>query len=267
MDSIDFEELLQVWNRLSPGLRLSLAITLGLLAVCAVVSIVISIYLAINYHRYNTQQNSVNMTGEAIARRVLDDNGLHEIAVKCSGSFLFGNSYSHYFHKVRLRRLTWKKTSVSSLAMATQKSCLAILDRDGDPDMVKRVRLTPFIYMGPIACLPLIIIGVLLDYFVFKSTGIATAVGCVVGLVSYVISFIMAIMVLKTEVKAQELAYSVCRSSGLATESEIEDMKALFRLYNIEYVNNMITALLELILRVLSIFAKAELNKNSSSSD
>ena len=267
MENYDLQELLDMWGQLSPALKIPMAIVLGLLAVCACVSIVISIYLAISYHSYNTKQNSVNMTGEAIARKVLDDNGLQQIAVKCSGSFLFGNSYSHYFHKVRLRRLTWRKTSVSSLAMAVQKSCLAVLDKEGDPDMQTRVRLTPFIYMGPICCLPLIIIGVLLDYFVFKSTGVATVIAAVVGVAMYAISFAMSIMVLKTEVKAQERAYVVSRASGLATEEEIEDMKALFRLYNIEYVNNMITALLELILRVLSIIARLQTSSNSSSKE
>ena len=266
-EKMDLSELIQVWDKLSPGIRVPLAIVLGLLAICAVVSIVVSIYLSISYHRYNKQENSVGMTGEAIARRVLDQNGLSNIQVKSSGSLLFGNSYSHYFHKVRLRRLTWKKTSVSSLAMAVQKSCLAVLDKEQDPDMVKRVRLTPIIYFGPIACLPLIIIGAVLDAIVLNTNGVATIGGVVIGLAMYVISFIMSIMVLKTEKKAQERAYQVAREESLATEDEIDDMKALFRLYNIEYINNMITALLELLLRILMIFAKAELKNNSSSSN
>ena len=265
--SMTVSELIEVWDKLSPAVRLPLAIVLGLLAVCAVVSIIISVYLALSYHRYNHQQNSVGMTGQAIARRVLDDNGLQKIKVSASGSILFGNSYSHYFNKVRLRHLTWKKTSVSSMAMAVQKSCLAILDKEQDPDMVTRVRLTPLIYVGPVAFIPLVIIGALLDALVFKSTGTTTVICAIVGLITYVLSFAMSVMVLKTEKKAQERAYQVARASGLATESEIADMKALFHLYNIEYINNMVTALLELILRVLSIIAKAQLNKSSSSSN
>lgn len=41
-------------------------------------------------------------------------------------------------------------------------------------------------------------------------------------------------------------------------------MKTLFRLYDIEYVNNMLTALLEIVLRVLSILAR---NSGRSSKD
>lgn len=264
MEEQIFDELINNWDKYPAALRISMAVVIGLLVICAIVSLVVSIYLAISYHKFNKKQNSTNRTGEEIARGVLDVHGLKDIAVKCSGSLLFGNSYSHYFKKVRLRRRTWKKSSVSSLAMAVQKSCLAILDREQDPDMVNRVRLTPFIYVGPIACIPLILIGIVLDVIIFDTVGNLFVACTILGLALYVMSFVMALLVLKTEIKAQNRAYDVARDCGIATEEEIGDMKKLFRLYNIEYVNNMITALLEIVLRVLSIIADS---KNLSSKD
>ena len=74
-----------------------MGIVLILLAVVSVFALVVQIILAIKYHKYNKKQNSINMTGENIARKLLDDNGLENIKVKSSGSMLFGNSYSHYF--------------------------------------------------------------------------------------------------------------------------------------------------------------------------
>ena len=264
MDNVDVQFLLDNWDQMSPLLSAVLLVVLALLAVCAVVSLVISIYLAISYIRYNRKQNSCGKTGADIARFLLDQNGLTDIKVSATGSFLFGNSYSHYFKKVRLRRLTWKKESVSSLAMASQKSCLAVLDRQNDPDMRTRVRLTPFIYFGPLFCIPMIIIGVILDAVFFNNSGLV-AVACIaVGVLGYLASFLMALSVLKTEVKAQDLAYEELRRTNLATEDELQDLRKLFRLYNIEYVNNMIVALLELLLRVLSILAKSQVSKSSS---
>jgi len=55
--------------------------------------------------KYNRKRNSSGKTGEEIARKILDDNDLKNIRVSKNGSILFGNSYSHYFKKVRLRRL------------------------------------------------------------------------------------------------------------------------------------------------------------------
>ena len=41
----------------------------------------------------------------------------------------------------------------------------------------------------------------------------------------------------------------------MATDEELSMLKKLFKLYNIEYVNNMVISLLELVYRVLQIVA------------
>ena len=140
-------------NGVSDAVILAMSVVCGLLIVASIIALGVSIYLAISYVRYNKKQNSCGRTGEEIARTILDKNGLQKIKVSKTGSILFGNSYSHYFKKVRLRRLTWKKQSVTSLAMAAQKSALAVLDKENDKDMRTRIRLTPLIYFGPIAFL------------------------------------------------------------------------------------------------------------------
>ena len=253
-------------SNVSDSIILLMGIVLILILIVGIFALGVQIVLAIKYHKYNKKQNSIKMTGENIARKILDDNGLQNIKVKSSGSMLFGNSYSHYFKKVRLRRLTWKKDSVSSLAMASQKSCLAILDKENDPDMRTRIKLTPFIYFGPLAFIPLIIIGLLLDILVFKSpNAIATVTCSVLGLLIYIISFIMSIKVLKTEKKAQEKAYELLKNNNMATDEELVMLKKLFELYNIQYVNDMIISMLELIYRILAIVASAQQNSSVSS--
>ena len=245
----------------SEGVIIAMSVVVGLLIIASIFAFGISIYLSISYVRYNKKQNSCGKTGEQIARKILDHHELGHIKVSKTGSIMFGNSYSHYFKKVRLRRLTWQKRSVTSLAMAAQKSALAVLDKENDADMRTRVRLTPLIYFGPIAFVPMVVMGVLLD--VLLSTGFCGILFTVLGLGFYLLSFVMSILVLKTEKKAQKRAYEIMKEEGLATEEELESCKKLFRLYNIEYINDMVIALLELIYRVLQIIAYVQ---NSSSS-
>jgi Zn-dependent membrane protease YugP len=64
---------------------------------------------------------------------------------------------------------------------------------------------------------------------------------------------VLSVATLKTEKKAQELAYLILKNDGLATEEELEDLKELFHLYNIQYINDIILASLELIYTVLEI--------------
>lgn len=247
----------------SEGVIIAMSVVIGLLIIASIFAFGISIYLSISYVRYNKKQNSCGKTGEQIARKILDHHELGHIKVSKTGSIMFGNSYSHYFKKVRLRRLTWQKRSVTSLAMAAQKSALAVLDKENDAEMRTRIRLTPLIYFGPIAFVPMVVIGVLLD--VLLSTGFCGILFTLLGLGFYLLSFVMSILVLKTEKKAQKRAYEIMKEEGLATEEELESCKKLFRLYNIEYINDMVIALLELIYRVLQIIAYVQ-NLSSSSS-
>lgn len=250
----------------STAVIVAMVVVAFLLLVVSVVAVINSIVLFFSYIKYNRTQNSIGLPGKEIARQVLDKHGLQDVAVSASGSILFGNSYSHYFKKVRLRRLTWKKDSISSLAMAVQKSSLAIMDRTGDRDMKTRVALTPWIYFGPLAFIPLVLLGIVLDLFIFTSSNVLwTMLLTGAGLVLYLVAFVMALMVLKTEKKAQAKALEIMRTDNLATEDEIAMCQNLFHLYNIEYVNDMITALLELVYRVLQLVASARSSSSSSS--
>lgn len=246
------------------GLQIALIVVGCLILAVGLVSLVVSIWLAVKYAKFNRKVNSAGLTGEETARKILDDHDLQHIKVKSTGSILFGNSYSHYFKKVRLRRFTRHKTSITALGMGAQKACLAILDKEGDPDMKKQVRLYPIIFFGPIAFIPMIVVGALLDYFVFSQNGVCTFVLGGLGLLFYVYAIVLSVLTLKTEKKAQERAYSVLKDNQMATEEELSDLKTLFHLYNIQYINDIILAFLELLYTILQIALSA--NQSSSKS-
>lgn len=260
-------ENIEAFKNVSPALQWAIFIVGLLIIIVALFSSIVSIWLAVKYVVYNRTMNKAGINGEQTARKILDSNGLDHIKVSVVGSLMFGNSYSHFFKKVRLRRWTVKKNSISSMAMGAQKSSLAILDKEGDKDMKTRIILTPFIYFGPLMFLPILIIGVVIDIIFFNFSGVVTVVASALGLLFYVASFVMSLMVLKTEVKAQNKALEILEKDKLATTEEREMMKSLFKLYNIQYVNDLILEFLELILRILMIFAKMQNSSSSSSSN
>jgi Zn-dependent membrane protease YugP len=238
------------------GLEIALMVVGILIAIVGAGSLAVSVWLAIKYVAYNKKENSAGLTGEEVARKILDDNGLQKIKVKVTGSIMFGNSYSHYFKKVRLRRFTRKKRSLTSLGMGAQKAALAILDKENDPDMRKYVRLFPIISFGPLAFIPLISVGAVLDYFVFSQSGICVYILGALGLLFYVYAIVLAVSTLKAEKKAQARAYEILKNDNLATEDELQDLKELFHLYNIQYINDIILSSLELIYTVLEILVE-----------
>jgi Zn-dependent membrane protease YugP len=234
-------------------LEIALMVVGGLIAVVGLISLIITGWLAIRYQVYNKLENSANMSGEEIARKILDDNDLEHIKVKVTGSLLFGNSYSHYFKKVRIRRFTRNEKSITSLGIGAQKAALAILDKEGDPDMKKRIHLYPLITFGPFAFVPLITVGALLDYFIFSQSGLLVYIFGGLGLLFYVLAVVLTVTTLKTERKAQDKAYEILEQSKLINEEELAALKDLFHLYNIQYVNDIILAALELIYTVIRI--------------
>ena len=234
-------------------LEIALLIVGCLIAVFSIVAGIISIWLVVKYHKYNRKENSLGLSGIDVARKILDDHGLTDIKVSRTGSLMFGNSYSHYFKRVRLRGFIRHENSITSMGIGAQKAALAILDKEEDPDMKKRIRLVPMITFGPFAFIPLVAIGAALDYFAFGGSGTCTLILGVIGLLFYLYSLILSILTLKTEKKAQDRAYEILRNRYYVTEEELSALKELFRLYNIQYINDIILSSLELIYRVLQI--------------
>ena len=58
------------------GLELALIIVGILIGIVALVSFFVSIWLSIKYVKFNRKRNSSGMTGQQVARKILDDNGL-----------------------------------------------------------------------------------------------------------------------------------------------------------------------------------------------
>ena len=245
--------------------EIALAIVAALIVIVGIFSGIVSIWLVIKYYKYNRRPNSAGLTGVEMARSILDANGLQHIKVKRNGSLLFGNSYSHYFKKVRLRGHIRHQTSLTSVGMGAQKAALAILDKEGDPDMKKRVRMIPIMTFGPIAFIPLIAIGVALDYFMHEGTGTFTIVLAAIGFLLYAYSIVLSVATLKTEKKAQERAYEILKNDYAITNDELVALKELFRLYNIQYINDIILSTLELIYYALRILSAVNGNGSSSS--
>ena len=134
--------------------------------------------------------------------------------------------------------------------------------QEQNPDMKKQVRLYPLITFGPFAFIPLILVGSALDYFMFNQSGLWVYVFGGLGLLFYIYAIVLSVMTLRTEKKAQERAYTYLQTKRMATEEELEDLKELFRLYNIQYINDILLSCLELLRTVLQI--AIEINKHRS---
>lgn len=247
------------------ALEIALMVVGTLIFFVGIASVITNTWLIVKYYKYNRRENSLGMTGSELARSILDSHGLERIKVKRTGSLLFGNSYSHFFKKIRLRSFIRHETSLTSIGMGAQKAALAILDKEGDPDMKRRIRLIPLISFGPFMFIPLMLGGIALDFFVFnnETTGILTIVFGIIGLLFYIYSIVLAVSTLKTERKAQDRAYEILKRDYGVNDDELSALKELFHLYNIQYINDLIMASLELIYFILEILVASKGNSTT----
>ena len=234
-------------------LESALAIVGGLIAAVGLFAGGVSLWLIYKYYHFNRRENSLGLTGTELARKILDDHDLRDIEVKHSGSLLFGNSYSHYFKKVRLRSFIRHQHSLTSIGMGAQKAALAILDKEGDPDMEKRIRMTPLVTFGPFAFIPLLLIGAALDFFILHTGGLISLAFGGIALLFYVFSIVFSVLMLKTERKAQERAYAILSDQYNLPAEELDGLRELFLLYNIQYINDIVLSSLELLYKILEI--------------
>lgn len=239
-----------------------------IVVVLALVAAIMSIWLAIKYIKYNKRMTQAGIAGKDIARTLLDKNGLQNIKVKKANiftAFMVGNSYSHYFKRVRLRGLIYSKASITSVAISGQKVGLALLDKEGDPDMKKRIRLLPLLTFGPFAFVLLVAVGIVIDILASLG-GILAVICCSVGIVFYIFTFVLSLTTLKTETKAQDRALEMLQADGYLQGDEVDDAKELYRLYIINYKLNMIIELLEMIMQILKLILNILKYTNNSSS-
>lgn len=139
---------------------------------------------------------------------------------------------------------------------------MAILDKENDPDMKRRIRLVPIMSIGPFAFIPLMVIGFLIDYFIFNDTGMFVIIFGILGFLFYTYAIVLSVLTLKTERKAQDRAYKILAEEYHMTDDELFGLKELFHLYNVQYINDIILSSLELLYKVLEIAIAIQRNKD-----
>ena len=243
------------------GLEIAYIVVGILLGIAVIAALIAQIVVIIGYWRGNRTQNLLGMTGGEFARKLLDENGMQDVKVKkCTilRTLLFGNHYSIARKTVFLRILTINKASVTSVALAAQKVALAEQHRDGNKKMIVRGRLQGLGVFAPALFIPLVIVGILLDLFVFESL-FMTLIVLVLGVLF--ISFSSVVILLNIPVEKSAMKRAEEMLAPYLTAEEAATVKKVYRSYMVEYVMQFLVALLRIIQLILKILLAARSSK------
>lgn len=215
------------------------------LIICLLIVIIpalAQLFISVNYNKYKRIFNESKITGQEVARKILDKNNLEKIYVVATG----GNLTDHYDSSrkvIRLSKDIYDNESIASLAVAAHECGHAIQDKDGYFFM----RLRSFIY-------PIVRIGTMFSYLVIFIGAIAEAMNIIyLGIALVALGLIFQLVTLPVEFDASKRALIELKNLGLVTDDELDGAKKMLISAALTYVAGVLSSALEL-LRLILIF-------------
>lgn len=197
--------------------------------------------VSITYSRFKKVSNDKNLTGQEVARKILDKNGLEDVyVVEVSGNLT--DHYDPSRKVVRLSSDVYHNASVSSAAIAAHECGHAIQDKEGYFYM----RLRSLIY-------PVVRIGTSLSYFVIMIGLIAQALNLIyIGIALVGLGLVFQLVTLPVEFNASKRAMKQLEQLKLISDLESYDIKSVLSAAAMTYVAGVLSSALEIVRLVLA---------------
>lgn len=208
------------------------------------ITITAQIFVNGSYSKTRKIKNKHNLTGEEVARTILDKNGLRNIQIEEVHSTL-GDHYDPTTKTVRLSSDIYHNTSIASASVAAHECGHAIQDKDDYTFLRIRHALIPVVNFSSYAGYIAIVIGC-----IFSSINLIW-----VGILMEIIILLFQLVTLPVEFNASSRALKQLEELNLLEKSEIKYSRKMLGAAAMTYVASVAAAVLE-ILRLLLIFNK-----------
>jgi uncharacterized protein len=212
-----------------------------LVLIIILVPAIAQIKVSSNYNCYKKINNSNNMTGKDVARKILDNNGLEEVEIEEVG----GNLTDHYDSEDKVVRLSsdiYNGTSIASTAVAAHECGHAIQDKEGYSFLRFRSMIFPIVNVATSISYWIIFIGFLLELINMVYVGIF--------LTSFGLFF--QVITLPVEFDASKRAENILNEYDIVKTNENEGIKMMLNSAAMTYVAGVLSSSVQ-ILRLLLI--------------
>ena len=194
------------------------------------------------------------LTGAQAARRILDENGLYDIAIER----VRGQLTDHYDPKegtIYLSEAVYDSTSAAAVGVAAHEAGHAVqYAQDYFPIRV-RAAIIPMTRIGAGLAMPLFLIGLFISYFYFQATSPIADFFMVGGIALYSFSTLFQLVTLPVEFNASRRALRILDGWGTLTKEEYRAAEQVLSAAAMTYVAALASSLLSL-LRLILIFRR-----------
>ena len=202
------------------------------------------------FSRYTGDLLPTYMTGAAVARRMLDANGLSHIPVE----IVRGHLSDHYDPRRKVLRLSeavYHGNNVAAVGVAAHEAGHALQDARGYVPLRFRIALVPVCNIGSNLAMPLFFIGLLLAGFSTFADWLMLA-----GIAAFALSVFFQLVTLPVEFNASRRALNCLEGSGTMTNEQLKGSRKVLSAAAMTYVAALAVGLLSL-LRLLLIAMSA----------
>ena len=219
---------------------MELIIFYGLAAVSLLITLGAQSYINSCYSKYKKVNTSKGLTGEQVARRLLDKHGLQDIKVQQ----VSGNLTDHYDPKGRVIRLSediFSKSSIASVSVACHECGHAIQDKNNFVFLRIRSTLVPVVNLCSYAGYIAIILG-----------GILSMMGLIwAGIIAEMVILFFQLITLPVEFDASKRGLNEVKEEGFLNEEELKGGKKMLTSAALTYVASVATAIIQVFRLVL----------------
>ncbi len=191
-----------------------------------------------SFNKYSSVRTSNGLTGAEAARRILDANGLYNVAIER----VHGSMTDHYdprTNTVRLSDTVHDVASVAAVGVAAHETGHAIQHAKGYFPIRVRSAIIPVTRIGSMLAMPLFIIGLLLASEAFFLIGIA--------LYSAVTLFQLVTLPVEFNASRRALDTLSSTSGGMMRKDELDGARSVLTAAAMTYVAALATSLLTLL--------------------
>lgn len=196
------------------------------------------------FNKYSQVRTSRGLAGAQVARRILDENGLHNVVVEETQGYL-SDHYDPRSRTLRLSPQVARVPSVAAVGIAAHEAGHALQHAKGYAPLQIRSALVPAVQFGS-SLAPLIIIGgIMLEAF-FRLSGLGVTLAWIgVGLFGLVVVF--SLITLPVELDASARAKKLLYQSNIVDRQELDGVSSVLNAAAWTYVAAAVAAISQLL--------------------
>lgn len=225
---------------------------------CMIFSGIASAKVKSAFEKHDKTYTRSGMTGYDTVARLIRSNHINDISIGRVGGTL-----SDHYHPtkkvVNLSESTYGSRSVAAVAVAAHEMGHVMQKKNGYFFYNIRTALVPVANFGSRLAMPLVLIGLLLDW---SSTTADANTGfhiAMIGVLLYGASFLFALITLPVELNASNRAKKMLLAEGILTQDEMAGASEVLSAAAMTYLASLMTSLvyfLRFMVRVLTLFGR-----------